>query len=732
MTPRYHSESRVLLEARQNVFLRADADKNTQLTTIDPETVASQVQVLLSRDLARQVIKKLDLASKPEFEPAVAGRTPWRVLLSLVGIGRNLNSMTEEERTLEAYYDRLNVQSVAKSRVIVVGFNSANPQLAADVANTVASTYLRMQQVDQQSQTRAAGSWLAGEIKKLRKKVAESEAKVEQYRANKSLFVGSNNTLLPAQQLSDLNTQIAAARAQQADLQARARQLRAQLKAGHSIESSDLANSETMRRLTEQRIALQSQLAEQSTTLLPRHPRILELKAQIAETDRQIKAEGLRLASQLDNDAKVAGDRIKALTTTFDQVKKMVSQSNQQDVQLRALQREARTERELLDSYLQKYREASARDSINAAPPEARVISRASPSLNPAFPKKTPTVLIVAFAAFALSTGFTVTGALLSPPAPASSYAYQQYAAAPYTPAGYQPQPVAPPYSPPGPPQPMVSPQMASPQMSSAQTMSPPLAPAAPANMGWAPQPGYAQHHQDYPMPPSLDDGAEMGAPALHAANVDVAPDAPLMPAPPLHASSIEEIAGAAKIAARLGGEDARSIAVVGTARNVGTTYSAITLARSLAEDDASVVLVDLAFGAPNLSIISTEPDAPGIADLVRGTAASFGDVITRDQYSNVQLVAAGQVGDDAAALAASPMVATVVEALAQSYDHVVLDLGSATDQPIEAFAGLATRAVLVTGDPAQAATHAARDRLQAAGFGNVSVCAGGAQMAAA
>jgi MinD-like ATPase involved in chromosome partitioning or flagellar assembly len=144
------------------------------------------------------------------------------------------------------------------------------------------------------------------------------------------------------------------------------------------------------------------------------------------------------------------------------------------------------------------------------------------------------------------------------------------------------------------------------------------------------------------------------------------------------------------------------------------------------------VVLVDLAFGAPNLSVISTEPDAPGIADLVRGTAASFGDVITRDQYSNVQLVAAGQVGDDAAALAASPMVATVVEALAQSYDHVVLDLGSATDRPVEAFAGLATRAVLVTGDPAQAATHAARDRLQAAGFSNVSVCAGGAQMAAA
>ena len=104
-----------------------------------------------------------------------------------------------------------------------------------------------------------------------------------------------------------------------------------------------------MRRLIEQRIALQSQLAEQSTTLLSQHPRIKELNAQIAETDRQIKAEGERLARQLDNDAKVAGDRIKTLTASLDQVKKMASQSNEQDVKLRALEREAKTERELLE-----------------------------------------------------------------------------------------------------------------------------------------------------------------------------------------------------------------------------------------------------------------------------------------------------------------------------------------------------------------------------------------------
>ena len=110
------------------------------------------------------------------------------------------------------------------------------PQLAANVANAIAESYLRMQQNAKLDQTRAAGSWLAGEIEKMRKKVADAEDKVEQYRAKTNLFVGSNNTSLPSQQLTEINSQIAAARGQQADLQARAQQLRDLIRSGKPIE----------------------------------------------------------------------------------------------------------------------------------------------------------------------------------------------------------------------------------------------------------------------------------------------------------------------------------------------------------------------------------------------------------------------------------------------------------------------------------------------------------------
>ena len=57
-----------------------------------------------------------------------------------------------------------------------------------------------------------------------------------------------------------------------------------------------------------------------------------------------------------------------------------------------------------------------------------------------------------------------------------------------------------------------------------------------------------------------------------------------------------------------------------------------------------------------------------------------------------MHLIATGEVGGDAAALAASPMLATVIEALVRSYNHVVIDVGSAADIQVERFAPLAQR----------------------------------------
>jgi succinoglycan biosynthesis transport protein ExoP len=124
-------------------------------------------------------------------------------VLGLAGIIKLPSDMTPEEQVLKSYYHRLSVFQVKKSRVIAIEFESQDPQLAAQAANAVAETYLRFQQTVKQDQNRASGEWLSREIERLRANVAQAEAKVEQYRAKSSLFLGNNNTTLSNQQLGE-------------------------------------------------------------------------------------------------------------------------------------------------------------------------------------------------------------------------------------------------------------------------------------------------------------------------------------------------------------------------------------------------------------------------------------------------------------------------------------------------------------------------------------------------
>ena len=403
-----------------------------------------------------------------------------------------------------------------------------------------------------------------------------------------------------------------------------------------------------MRRLSEQRVTLRAQLAEQSSTLLDGHPRIKELRAQIGDLERQMRGEAERLARSFDNDSRLANARVEALGANLDLAKRQTSSTNEQDVQLRALERDAKSQRDLLESYLAKYREASARDNMGAASPEARVISTAAVSSTPAWPKKLPTVVVAALATFALSSGFVLTGELL---------------------AGGVPIPQA--------PQIPVSADAEAP-------VEPKLKPAKVAKKAAsAPQPAEAK--------------IQLGVPLEAVENLA----RELANAPPTD----------------------RRISVLGARPDIGTSMAAITLARSLAAQ-CRVVLIDLALAKPNLVVIASDPTAPGIADLVRGTA-SFGQIITRDRSSRVHLITAGAANDGAAILG-SQRLSITLEALARSYDFVVIDAGALPAAPPDRFALLAPQAVLVAEAANEKETRAVRDRLVKAGFTHVNVLASG------
>jgi Mrp family chromosome partitioning ATPase len=395
-----------------------------------------------------------------------------------------------------------------------------------------------------------------------------------------------------------------------------------------------------IRRLAEQRGTLMAQLAEQSSTLLSMHPRIKELKAQIGDLNAQIRQEAERRVRALENEARIADARVDDLTKGVNQLKGQAASSNELDVQMRALERDAKSQRDLLESYLAKFREATARDSISAAPADARVISRATVSNIPVFPKRIPTVLVATMLTLMLGVGFTVTSELLSP---------QNF---------------------------------------------------RPIERGSRDIDGFARPAAAMPYRVS---GSARG----------IADRRPALPVP---MEVIEELARDLDEAGEAGGR----VTVFGAARGVGTSLAAITLARAL-NRDARVILIDLALAAPNLAAISTDPKAPGIVDLISGKATAA-EVIMKDQLSAVHLIGAGKRTRKPSDILDSPRLAVTLDALAQTYDHVVIDAGVVTDLSAERFAGLAPTGVLVVADPAHRNTETARERLQAAGFADVAV----------
>ena len=170
-------------------------------------------------------------------------------------------------------------------------------------------------------------------------------------------------------------------------------------------------------------------------------------------------------------------------------------------------------------------------------------------------------------------------------------------------------------------------------------------------------------------------------------------------------------------------GEAGKRIAVIGAEREVASAATAIGLARALGRE-ARVILVDLAFDEPALAAIAADQRAPGMGDLVRG-AASFGQIITRDRYSRVQLVQAGESAGNAAAIVNSERLTIAMDALARSYDHVVINAGPASSLASERMARIAPCALLVATGVAAADAEALRDQLAGAGFGDVAVFTG-------
>ncbi|MEO3998812.1 exopolysaccharide transport family protein [Mesorhizobium sp. CAU 1732] len=402
-TPMYRAETRILIESREASSSVSDADR----PLLDEEAITSQVEVIASTDILREVARKLNLAEHEEFGGS-AEPSALRSFLVMAGLSNDPSRASRDDRVLKALRENLNVYRVDRSRVIDVRFSSSDPQLAAAVPEAVADAYLSFQEQAKRLSNADATRWLQPEIDDLRQRVRQAEARVAAYRGQSDLFVGQNNSVLATQQLSELSSELTRVRATRSAAEGRAEAIRAALQSGAAIDTvADVLNAPLVQRLRERQIQLTSDRADLATSLLGNHPRIRAINAQLAESESQLRTEMGKVLRSFESEASTAEAREQQLLTDLSRLKVESARAGEDEVELRALEREASAERALLESYLARYNEAASRADGTYLPVDARVFSRASVPFEAYFPKVLP-IAIAAFVAALLVTAVII------------------------------------------------------------------------------------------------------------------------------------------------------------------------------------------------------------------------------------------------------------------------------------------------------------------------------------
>jgi uncharacterized protein involved in exopolysaccharide biosynthesis len=413
VVPRYTSEAQIQVVPPEREGTPGDTSFDTAAARLDKEAINTHLRALMSPDLAAEIIADEHLADKPEFNSALEPPTLLSRILGAFDFSGGRES--EQDRVQKAYFDRLNVYSPKESRFIGIQFSSEDPKLAAAVANRIAESYRTSLATRTVAGTDEVQKALQPKMDKLMKEVAEAEAAVERFRGQANIFKGGpNDTGLNQQQLGEINAELTKAQAARSEAETRAESVREMVRAGNAEALPDVQKSPLIQNLVQQRVRLERQLSELSATLLPAHPRMRQIRADLSGLQRQIKSEVAKIVEGIEKNAQVAALREAAVKTRLDEMKSRVVNTGGDQVKLRQLEGVAKSKRAELDRLQARFESNRARADSRAIPIEAQIITNARSSSVPSFPKRLPYAALVAVAILLFGIAIVVTRALFA------------------------------------------------------------------------------------------------------------------------------------------------------------------------------------------------------------------------------------------------------------------------------------------------------------------------------
>jgi polysaccharide biosynthesis transport protein len=384
MTPRYRAVSQILIGPVDLRVVEKTVMPPAQTADANVIQVESETRVLTSDRVLLRVVDSEKLTADPEFGAGVPSLIS-RVRAAL-GFGSQAKTGDAELAALRQLQRSVSAKRSERTYVVDLIVETADRDKSARIANAIAQAYLDEQTAARAEASRRATDSLSSRLSELRERVRNAEEQVERYKREHNI-VGPTGRLVDEQQLTELNNQLSTAKARTAEAKARYEQvLRLQRSGTDAGSTSEAVQSNTIGRLREQYATIARQEANLAAELGPRHPWVIDARAQVRNAQQHITEELGRVAEANRNDYERALANENSLANSFDVLKRKAMDTSLAFVKLRELEREAEASRAVYESFLVRTREMREQESLDTT--NVRILSDAQPPQDRSWPPR--------------------------------------------------------------------------------------------------------------------------------------------------------------------------------------------------------------------------------------------------------------------------------------------------------------------------------------------------------
>lgn len=364
--PFFRSTAELFIDMGRGPVVGTDTGGGTNTQQI----IGSQVYLIQSRDVLREVVRKLDLTKDPYFN---------RVGLASRLLGRTKAEAATVDDVINSLLENLSVERNGDSYVFTVTVKHGNSEMAARIANAISESYIALADKARLDVSLRTTRTIAEQAEELRQRVLDAQEAVENFRSENGMISIGDQGLITDQQLVGLNQQLLAAR-QQVEQQRTAYEQARQLNVSN-VEAGaipETLNSGALSGLRSRYSQALDRQAELSANLGNDHPQMRAIRSQIASIRSAIEIELERVRELSANTYERAKANLASLETRFDDQAASTKDNGRLRFQLVQLVSEAQAIDAVYKAFLTRSEELSRQQDLGSG--NSRIISEAVPS----------------------------------------------------------------------------------------------------------------------------------------------------------------------------------------------------------------------------------------------------------------------------------------------------------------------------------------------------------------